>query len=124
MKKLLVVAAAAEVAVGVALMIDPSLVAKLLLGDGVSGIASALGRVAGIALLSLGVACWPRSDTGGHSSALRGLLSYNLLATIYLLSLAIGGTSVGLLLWPTVVLHGILTSLLGREWLRKPSSTP
>jgi len=46
MNKVLAVAAAAEVAVGVGLMIEPSLVAKLLLGDRVTGIASTLGRVA------------------------------------------------------------------------------
>ena len=119
MNKLLSVAAAAEIMIGVALMINPSLVAKLLLGDAISGVSLAQGRVAGIGLLSLGVACWPRTANEGRSSSLQGLLCYNLLAMIYLLYLAIGGVSVGVLLWPTVVFHGILTSMLGRVWLKK-----
>ena len=64
MKKLLGLAAVLEAATGLALMIHPSLVAQLLFGDGVSGAGKALSRVAGIALLALGVACWPGREAG------------------------------------------------------------
>ena len=43
-------------------------------------------------------------------------LIYNLLATIYLLYLGVGGKLVGTLLWPAVALHAILTILLTRVW--------
>jgi hypothetical protein len=62
MKKVVAFAAALEEVTGLALMIDPSLVTRLLLGEDVSGPALPLGRVAGIGLLSLGVACWPSSE--------------------------------------------------------------
>jgi hypothetical protein len=59
MNKPLAFAALAEAATGVAIFVAPSLVARLLLGTELSGVAVAVGRVAGISLLSLGFACWP-----------------------------------------------------------------
>jgi hypothetical protein len=118
MKKLLDVAAVIEATTGLALMIHPPLVTRLLLGEGVSGMGIALGRVAGFALLALGLACWPAPKTTTvDSPALRALLTYNFLATLYLGYLGIAGTSVGSFLWPAVVLHALLTLLLARAWL-------
>jgi hypothetical protein len=59
MKKALIFAAVAEAATGLALLIVPSLVGHLLLGEDLTGIAVPVARVAGIALIGLGVACWP-----------------------------------------------------------------
>ncbi len=118
MKKLLNVAAVIEAATGVTLMIHPPLLSHLLLGEGVSGAGMALGRVAGFALLALGLACWPGLESAGvNTPALGALLTYNLLATLYLAYLGIGGGLVGSLLWPAVVIHGVLMLLLGRAWL-------
>ena len=118
MKRLLNVAAVIEAATGGALMIHPPLLSQLLLGADVSGAGIALGRVAGFALLSLGLACWPGPESAAvNSPALRALLTYNLLATIYLAYLGIDGRLVGSLLWPAVVIHAVLTLLLGRAWL-------
>jgi hypothetical protein len=108
MKKVLTVAAVLEVATGIALLIVPSLVGRLLFGEELTGIVIPVARVLGIALLALGVSCWP------GSTALCGMLTYGALVTLYLLYLAIGGEWVGPLLWPVVALHGILTVLLAR----------
>jgi hypothetical protein len=117
MKRLTGLAAVIEAATGLALMIYPPLVTRLLLGDEVSGAGEALGRVAGFALLGLGLACWPGLETAGvNILALRALLTYNLLTTLYLAYLGIGGRLVGSLLWPAVVIHAVLTILLAREW--------
>jgi len=59
MKKALVFAAVAETLTGLALAVTPSLVGWLLLGQELAGVAAAVARVAGIALIGLGVACWP-----------------------------------------------------------------
>ncbi|MGB8578436.1 MAG: hypothetical protein WCD56_17995, partial [Pseudolabrys sp.] len=59
MKKVLIFAAVAEAATGLALLIVPSLVGQLLLGEELTGIAVPVARVAGIALIALGVTCWP-----------------------------------------------------------------
>jgi hypothetical protein len=116
MKKVLTVAAVLEVATGMALLIVPSLVGRLLFGAEFTGVANPAARVLGIALLALGVGCWP------GSTALCGMLTYSGLATLYLLYLAIRGEWVGLLLWPVVALHEILTVLLARACFqsRKP----
>ena len=48
-----------EAATGAALIADPDLVVRLLIGTALSGGGIAVGRVCGFALLSLGLACWP-----------------------------------------------------------------
>ena len=116
MKKVLTIAAVLEVATGMALLIVPSLVGRLLFGEELTGIVIPVARVLGIALLALGVGCWP------GSTALCGMLTYSALVTLYFLFLAIRGEWVGPLLWPVVALHGILTVLLARLWFQ--SRTP
>ncbi|MGE5203539.1 MAG: hypothetical protein ACM3O6_15890 [Acidobacteriota bacterium] len=59
MKNVLIVEAVGEVATGLALLIVPSLVGRLLLGEDLTGIAIPVARVAGIGLIALGIACWP-----------------------------------------------------------------
>ena len=108
MKKLLALTAIIEAATGLALLIVPSLVGRLLFGEEFTGIVIPVARVLGIALLALGVCCLP------GSTALCGMFTYSALATLYLLYLAICGEWVGPLLWPVVALHGILTALLAR----------
>jgi hypothetical protein len=92
------------------LLIGPSLVGQLLLGEGLSGVAIPIGRVAGIALIALGIACWP-------GSPLLGMLTYSALVTLYLAYLGFAGGLNGVLLWPAVALHALLSILLGRAWL-------
>jgi hypothetical protein len=116
MKQSLALAAVIEVATGMALLIVPSLVGRLLFGEEFTGIVIPVGRVLSIALLALGMGCWP------GSTALCGMLTYSALATLYLMFLAIRGEWVGPLLWPVVALHGILAALLARAWFQ--SRTP
>jgi hypothetical protein len=112
MKKVLVLAAVSEAATGLALLIVPSLVGRLLLGEELTGVAIPVARVTGIALIALGVACWP-------GPPLTGMLTYSAAVTLYLAYLGIGGAWVGSLLWPAVVVHAILTCLLTRAWLKE-----
>jgi hypothetical protein len=117
MRKVLALAAVSEAATGVALLIVPWLVGLLLLGERLTGVAIPVARVTGIALISLGVACWPGSEAASNlSRALLAMLCYSLLATLYLAYLGISGEWVGILLWPAVEVHAILTFLLGRGW--------
>ena len=107
MKGVLIFAAAAEITTGVALLIVPSLVVQLLLGEDLIGIAIPIARVAGIALIGLGVACWP-----GPSRA--GMLIYSALVTLYLAYLGFMVGLSGVLLWPAVAVHAAVTALLTR----------
>jgi len=113
MKILLAIAAAAEVAVGLALLVYPPIVIQLLFGADPVGPANVVSRVAGISLIALGVACWPR---GAMVQGFMSMLTYNLLVGIYLVLLGISGEWVGPLLWPAAVGHVILTLLL--VWAR------
>ena len=70
-----------------------------------TGVAIPVARVLGIALIALGVACWP-------GPPLVGMLIYSAAVTLYLAYLGFAGGFTGILLWPAVVLHVILTALL------------
>lgn len=107
MKRVLILAAVGEAATGLALLIVPSLVGRLLLGEELTGIAIPVARVAGIALIALGVACWP-------GPPLVGMLTYSVAVTLYLAYVGFAGALTGILLWPAVTLHLILTALLTR----------
>ena len=113
MNKPLAFAAVAEGATGVALIVMPALVVRLLLGAELSSPALSLARVTGMALLSFGVACWP--GKAATSAALAGMTIYGLLVTIYFVYVGLRGEWVGVLLWPAVVVHAILTLLFGRS---------
>jgi len=107
MKWALVLAAVGEAATGAALLIVPSLVGRLLLGEELTGVAILVARVAGIALIALGIACWPGPPRVG-------MLAYSAAVTVYLGYVGFAGALNGVLLWPAVVLHAILTALLSR----------
>jgi hypothetical protein len=111
MNRVLIFAAVGEAATGLALLLVPSLVGQLLLGAELTGIAVTVARVAGIALIGLGLACWP-------GKALIGMLTYSAAVTLYLAYIGFAGGSSGMLLWPAVVVHAILTALLTRAITR------
>jgi len=111
MKRVLILAAVAEAATGAGLLIVPSLVGRLLLGAEFSGVSIVIARVTGIALVALGTACWP-----GLMNPFRGMLLYNVLTITYLVWVGVHGEWVGVLLWPVVFLHALMTILLGLAW--------
>jgi hypothetical protein len=92
-------------------VVAPSLVGQFLLGEELAGAALAIARVAGVALIALGVACWP-------GPPLAGMLTYSALITVYLAYLGFAGGLTGVLLWPVIVVHVIMTAFLIREFMR------
>jgi hypothetical protein len=124
MKRFLTLTAIIEAATGLALIAVPAIVVRLLLGAEISGASIPLGRVAGAALLALGVACWLARDDRQNRAA-RGLvvamLMYNIVATAVL---AFAGISLGLhgvALWPAVVLHAAMGAWCVACLRRSPS---
>ena len=112
MNKLLVLAAIAEAATGVALLIVPSLVGRVLLGEELGGVSVLVARVAGFALIGFAVACWP-------GKALIGMSMYSGAIALFFAYLGIAGANAGPLLWPAAIVHAILTALLIRTmWTR------
>jgi hypothetical protein len=106
-------AAAVEAgATGLILLISPVLFGRLIFGAELSEPGQALGRLTGIVLLGFALTSWPAPSA---RPVTRAMLVYNLLATIYLGYLGIAGNLVGVLLWPAVALHVLLTVSLAAE---------
>jgi hypothetical protein len=105
MRTVLIFAALAEFATGVALLIAPSIIVQLLLGQSLVGVAILIARVTGIALVALAIACWP-------GPAQVGMLTYSAGMTVFLGYAGYTAGATGALIWPAVGLHGVLTAAL------------
>lgn len=105
--RILVAAALAEAATGLALVVAPALVVRLLLGSELPAAAVPVARVAGIALAGLGIACWPGPPR-------TGMLAYGAAVALYLAWLGLAGSATGPLLWPAVAAHVLLILGLSR----------
>jgi hypothetical protein len=128
MKSLLVVSAAFEVGIGIGLLALPSVVARMLLGATLDAPAArTVARVAGAALLALGVACWIAAfDT--PSRAARGVVGamalYNVGAVVVLGVAGVKSQRVGFGLWPAVVLHTVMTVWCVANLMGRPAVLP
>jgi hypothetical protein len=113
-----VVAATESLVTGIVTLIRPSLFCRLILGADPGASGAALGPLAGIAMLGTGLASWsPAARPNPLPRTIGALMAYNVLATIYLAYLGSGDLFAGVLLWPAVVLHAVLSALLGYAWL-------
>jgi len=125
---LLIVTAVIEVGASLALVCCPSATVALLLGSGLdTPAAETLGRLAGAALLALGVACWlARGDES--SRAARGLVAamllYNAAAVALLASASTCLGLRGIALWPAVVLHAAMAVWCIACLRRRPAGKP
>lgn len=106
-KSVLGFAAVGEIATGVTLLLAPSLISQWLFAADLVGIAVTIARVTGIALIGLGVACWP-------GTPLLGMVTYSAAAALYLAYVGYSGGPSGRLLWPAVAAHIVLAALLTR----------
>ncbi len=105
MKTVLIFTALGEFATGVALLIAPSIIVQLLLGQSLVGVAILIARITGIALVALAIACWP-------GPAEVGMLTYSAGMTVFLGYAGCTAGATGSLIWPAVGLHGALTAAL------------
>jgi hypothetical protein len=106
-KKLLVITAAIEAGTGIGLLASPSTVAQVLLGGTLDApVAVTIARVAGGAVLALGVACWLSRDDG--CALIVAMLFYNVAAVAILTYAVFGLTLSALGLWPAIGLHTAL----------------
>jgi len=112
MKNLLTFTAIIEFITGLLLVILPSQITTLLLGSTIdSPVALTIARVAGIALLALGIACWiARNDN--QSNAVKGLIValivYNVGVTAVLVYAGTGLELLGIGLWPVTIAHVVM----------------
>ena len=111
-RTLIVATALLEVGSGLVTSLRPDWAIRLLFGViDASPAALATGRLLGVALLALGVACWCiRAEAASASvrAVLCGMLTYNVGACSVLPMVALMYDLSGVLLWPAAVLHGAL----------------
>ena len=122
MKKLLITTAIIEFTTGLILVFFPTVIAALLSGSSPdSPSALTVARVAGLALISLGIACWlSRNEKRGK--AVNGLVTamtvYNIGVIIVFIYSAISLGLSGIGLWPVVLVH-LAMSVWCISWLLK-----
>jgi hypothetical protein len=108
-KNLLILTAWIEAITGLILISSPSLLAMLLLGTSLKAPAAIIvARLAGVALVTLGIACWlARSDEQRQAvrRMVAAMLFYNCAAVAVIISARFGQGLSGICLWPAVVLH-------------------
>jgi hypothetical protein len=118
-KLLLLITAFVEAGTGLCLLVVPGVIFAILLGiDHASSDATLVGRIAGAALLAIGIASWTaRTDTStpAQLGLLTGLVIYNAATSMLLAFAGAALNMIGILLWPAVALHAILAawSLIG-----------
>ena len=112
MRTLLIVTALLEATTGVALAASPSRLVSLLIGSPLDmRPGSVVVRLAGTALLTLGLVCWlARNDQQNRVTAgpVAAMLFYNIAAATLLAYARLGLGLSGIGLWPAVVLHAAL----------------
>ena len=112
-RNLFIVTAVIEVGTGLVLVPFPSLLAMLLLGSSLDApVALTVARVAGIALIALGAACWLARDDE-QSRAAKGLVGAMVFHNAAIATVLVyAGVGLGLSvigLWPAVLLHAAMT---------------
>jgi hypothetical protein len=111
-KLFLLITALVEAATGLCLLFLPAVLFTGLLGLAHATVdAIFVGRLAGAALLAIGIASWmARNDTRtpAQLGLLTGILIYNVAASMLLAFAGAVLEMTGVLLWPAVAVHAIL----------------
>ena len=104
-----VVSAVMEAGAGLALLAVPDLAIRLVFGSPGTETGVALARLAGVALLSLGAACWLARDDGSSAAAralVGGMFTYNAAVVALVVTGSLGPA--GPLLWGLALVHGLM----------------
>lgn len=104
-----------EAGTGLALLVDPSALASLLLRSPLEGAGVVIARIGGGGLLSLGIACWSAREapiTPAGQGVSRAFLAYNLVACVTLALARPALASGGLPALGASALHGVLAAAL------------
>ena len=113
-RSLLSVTGALEAATGLALLVAPSTLVELLLGAAPGTPAGlTVSRMAGVAVLALGAACWLARDDAANRAA-KGLIAAMLLYNVGVVAVLVlawtGPGLFGIVFWPVVLGHTVLAT--------------
>jgi len=120
------VKSAVELLAGLALIVVPALAVSFVIGQPLSepdGVV--LGRIAGVVLLALGIACWLARNESQNRAAISliwVLLFYDVSVVLTLLFVHVRIALGGIGLWPAVALHsglGVWSLVCLREVTRR-----
>jgi hypothetical protein len=121
-RSLLIATTVVEVGAGLGLLLLPAFVLDLLIGVSSSAPEGVfVGRVAGAALLALGIASWLERSAAAPGGLIAGLLVYNASVASLLVCAGLGLDLAGIALWPAVVLHAAMAAwcLVGLRFPRR-----
>jgi hypothetical protein len=110
-RQLLTIAIVAEAPTAGLLLFIPDVALRILFGAWPASDGHMAGRVAGVMLLALVIACWgARKDAGGPARAatLVSITLYNAAVGVLFVLFAVTGQADGLLIWPAGLIHLIL----------------
>jgi hypothetical protein len=113
-RTLLRLTAVLECLTALALLVFPSALVRLLLGQPLdTALGILVARLAGAALLALGMACWWAANDPGSSAAsglVRSMLLYDAAAIVLLVYALVVAKLSGIALWPAIFVHTALAA--------------
>lgn len=106
---LLSVSGVVEAVTGVLLLAVPAITVQLLLGDASLSSGGAVAcRIAGAALVALGIACWREEARGADRGMVGAILFYNIAVICILVAARIVSGIAGIGFWPVILTHAVL----------------
>ncbi len=105
-------AAWVEIIVGASFVLVPNAQSQLVFAATLEGAGVHFARLAGIGLIGLGITSMPSNLAGTRHYAVPGLLLFNIAATIFFASVGLATTFRGVVLWPVVILHAVISIAL------------
>jgi len=106
MKSILTITALIEGVTGLALAAMPSFVVSILLGTSLTDISAILiARLAGVALITIAIACWLSRSNTQSAVIVKAMLAYNVFSIVLLVYAVLVEQISGPGLWPAVLLH-------------------
>ena len=110
-----------EILVGASFVLVPNAQSQLTFGAAVDGAGIHFARLAGIGLIGLGIASIPSSLPETRQHAVRALLIFNIAATIFFAWVGVATAFRGVVLWPVVILHAVISIALALSLRQKDS---
>ena len=100
----------AEAATAILFLAVPASITALLLGPSLPAEIPTLVRIAGVGLGLFVAGCWLARRRGRERPVRFALLGYNIFATVLLAGFGLAYEPVGILLWPVVAIHAVITA--------------